>query len=515
MSAGSETVSRPLITFAALSATLMQTLDTTIANVALPHMQGSLSAGQDQVSWILTSYIVASAIATAPTGYLTRLLGLKKVFLVAVTGFTISSMLCGVAGNLEEMVLFRLMQGLFGASLVPLSQATLLDYYPREQQGSAMAAWGMGVMVGPIIGPALGGWLTENYSWRWVFFINVPVGIATLFALVGGLPKLRSQLAAGRMDFFGFGLLSVSIGALQLMLDRGQSKGWFGSSEIIIEASVAAIAFYLFVAHTITAKKPFLPRELFRDRNMVGGLVVITVIGVVLFSTFALLPPFLQNLRGFPVIAAGLLMAPRGMGTMIAMRLAGKMVSRTDPRRLIFFGMVCMVVSLYWMSKFSLDVPQWQIIWSGVVQGAGLGFVFVPLSAVTFSTIDPALRADATSMFSLLRNVGSSVGIALAFAYQDFGTKFAHAVMTEKVNFYNPAIAGYVNGHTGILGAEGLAGLSSELERQAAMIGMLGVFHYMAIGVVVVLPLLLLLKPVPHPPMTRAEEEAEEVLALE
>ena len=324
-----------LVTFGTLAATMMQALDTTIANVALPHMQGSLSASQEQVAWVLTSYIVASAIATTPTGYLANRYGVKRIFLIAIVGFTVASMLCGIASSLAEIVFFRLLQGVFGAALVPLSQTTLLDSDPPEKQGAAMAAWGVGVMIGPILGPALGGWLTEYYSWRWVFYINLPIGIATFFALKSALPDSESRRAEP-MDFSGFLFLSVAIASLQLMLDRGQSLDWFQSTEIFIECGIAIAAFYLFITHTLTTDKPFIPPQLFRDRNLVGGLVLIAVLGIVLFSTFALLPPFLQRLQGYPVVTAGLVMMPRGIGTMIAMQISGHILNRVDARLPIF-----------------------------------------------------------------------------------------------------------------------------------------------------------------------------------
>ncbi|WP_339675684.1 DHA2 family efflux MFS transporter permease subunit [uncultured Zhongshania sp.] len=483
-----------LVTFGTLAATMMQALDTTIANVALPHMQGSLSASQEQVAWVLTSYIVASAIATTPTGYLANRYGVKRIFLIAIVGFTVASMLCGIASSLAEIVFFRLLQGVFGAALVPLSQTTLLDSYPPEKQGAAMAAWGVGVMIGPILGPALGGWLTEYYSWRWVFYINLPIGIATFFALKSALPDSESRRAEP-MDFSGFLFLSVAIASLQLMLDRGQSLDWFQSTEIFIECGIAIAAFYLFITHTLTTDKPFIPPQLFRDRNLVGGLVLIAVLGIVLFSTFALLPPFLQRLQGYPVVTAGLVMMPRGIGTMIAMQISGHILNRVDARLPIFFGMLLLAIALYWMSTFSLDVGAQEIVYSGMIQGLGLGFIFVPLSAVTFSTLAPKYRGEGTSLFSLLRNVGSSVGIALAFAYQDYGTKMAHSVLAENITPFNPALIEYINSSGSVNSMNALLSVEAELQRQSAVIGMLGNFHYMAIGVLCAIPLILLLRP--------------------
>ena len=311
-------INRGLVSLSVMLATVIQALDTTIANVALPHMQGTMGASQDQISWVLTSYIVAAAIFMPLTGFITARLGRKRVFMWAVAGFTLASMLCGAAQSLPQIVLFRLLQGVFGASLVPLSQAVLLDTYPPERHGSAMAMWGVGVMVGPILGPSLGGWLTEYYSWRWVFYINLPFGLLAwlgLAAFVQETPVDRTR----RFDLFGFALLSLAIASLQLMLDRGELLDWFNSREVIIEATLAGLAGYLFFVHMFTHQHPFIEPSLFKDRNFSVGLIFIFVVGVILLATMVLLPLFMQNLMGYPVVDVGFLLAPRGVGTMIAM----------------------------------------------------------------------------------------------------------------------------------------------------------------------------------------------------
>ncbi len=318
-----EVANRGLLVVSVMLATLMQALDTTIANVALPNMQGSLSATQDQISWVLTSYIVAAAIATPATGWLASVMGRRRLLLIAIAGFTFASVLCGIATSIGEMVAFRLLQGLFGAALVPLSQSTLLDVYPREKHGAAMALWGMGVMVGPILGPPLGGWLTDNYSWHWVFLINVPVGALALFGVAASLPT--DETRTSRFDWRGFAFLAIGIGALQLCLDRGEQKDWLGSTEIQIEAALAFLGFYLYAVHWKTRERSFLDLGLFKDRNFLASNVFIFVLGVVLFATMALLPPFLQNLMNYPVVTTGILLAPRGIGTLIAMMLVGRL----------------------------------------------------------------------------------------------------------------------------------------------------------------------------------------------
>nr|WP_277817150.1 DHA2 family efflux MFS transporter permease subunit [Solimonas terrae] len=488
-----------MITASVMAATLMQTLDATIANVALPHMQGALGATPDQISWVLTSYTIAAAIAMTPTGWIADRIGMKRLFLISVAGFAIASVLCGLSTTLPEMVAFRLMQGLFGAALVPLSQTVLLDTYPPEEHASAMALWGMGVTLGPILGPTLGGWLTEVYNWRWVFFINLPVAILTFIGLSTSLVP-DSGIKKTRFDMLGFALLSVALFALQLLLDRGETKGWFGSPEIVIEAGVALFSFYLFLVHQLTTPRPFLPLHLFIDRNFAAGLVMIGIVGVVLFATSALLPPFLQNLLDYPVLTTGLVVAPRGIGTMIAMRGVGRLSRHLDPRLVMLIGMSSTTVSLYWMAGFTLDEPMSDIIFAGMLQGFGIGTTFVPLSTVTFATLAPHDRGYGTSLFSLFRNVGSSIGIALAFAYEAHMTSVNHAYLTEHVNAYNPALREYINASGGLDSAMGLAGIVSEVQRQAGMIALIDDFKLMAWGVLLALPLLLLFRIKPAKP---------------
>ena len=346
---------RMAITVCVILATVMQALDTTIANVALPYMQGSVSATQDQIDWVLTSYIVAAAIMTPPTGFLAGRFGLKRLFLTSVVGFTIASMLCGMAQSLVQIVLFRILQGAFGAALVPLSQSVLLNINPPERQGSAMAMWGMAVMAGPILGPVLGGWLTENYTWRYVFYINVPIGILCFLGMRAFLTD-TTRNANEKLDWFGFGTLSLGIGALQVLLDRGEELDWFGSGEIIIEAIIAAAALYLFFVHTFTAKEPFLRPALFRDRNFTAGTLFVAIVGLTYYASLALQPPYLQNLMNYPVVTAGLVLGPRGIGTMGAMLVVGRLIGRIDTRLLLGFGLGLTAWAFYAMTGWTPDV---------------------------------------------------------------------------------------------------------------------------------------------------------------
>ncbi|HVY16748.1 MAG TPA: DHA2 family efflux MFS transporter permease subunit [Rhodopila sp.] len=433
---------RGLITVCAMMATLMQSLDSTIANVALPYMQGSLAASSDQITWVLTSYITAAAIMTAPVGWLANRFGLKRLYLISMLGFTAASMLCGVAGSLGEMVLFRLLQGVFGAALVPLSQSTMLNIYPVEKRGSAMAIWGMGVMVGPILGPTLGGYLTEIYNWRWVFFVNLPFGLLASAGMAAFLPKTEPTQGL-RFDWTGFTVFAVGIGALQLMLDRGQTKDWFGSYEIIVEATLAGLGFYLFFVHMLTSEaKPFITPGIFKDRNLNAGLLVMFAVGMVLLAVSALLAPWLQDLGNYPVETAGLIMAPRGFGTMAAMLIAGRLSNRMDPRLLIGFGVVILSWSLYRMTEWTPAVSQTTMVFNTILQGAGLGFVFIPLQVIAFATLEPALRTEGTALLSLTRNVGSAIGISVTEALVVRNTQVEHSVLSGYVTPLNRAFDG-------------------------------------------------------------------------
>jgi DHA2 family multidrug resistance protein len=485
-----EVANRGLLVVSVMLATLMQALDTTIANVALPNMQGSLSATQDQVSWVLTSYIVAAAIATPATGWLSSVMGRRRLLLIAISGFTLASVLCGIATGIGEMVAFRLLQGLFGAALVPISQSTLLDVFPREKHGAAMALWGMGVMVGPILGPPLGGWLTDAYSWHWVFLINVPIGALALFGVAASLPTDDTQ--SSRFDWRGFGFLAVGIGALQLMLDRGEQKEWFSSVEIQIEAALAFLGFYLYVVHWMSADRPFVNLGLFKDRNFFASNIFIFVLGVVLFATMALLPPYLQNLMNYPVITTGLLLAPRGIGTLIAMMLVGRLLARgADARVLAGIGMTVTAYSLWQMVHWGTDVPAWLIVEAGVIQGLGLGLVFVPISTIAYSTLPMAARTEAAGIFSLMRNIGSSVGISIVMTLLARGTQINHAEIAAHVTPFGTNMAAMPQ----LSSAANLAMLNGEVTRQASAIAFLNDFWLMMIMTVVSIPLLLLLKP--------------------
>ncbi len=485
---------RTAITACAIVATLMQALDTTIANVALPYMQGSVAATQDQIDWVLTSYIVAAAIMTPPTGFLASRFGLKRLFLVSIAGFTVASMLCGMAQSVTQIVLFRVLQGAFGAALVPLSQTVLLGAYPRERQGFAMALFGMGVMVGPVLGPVLGGWLTENYSWRYVFYINLPIGIGALFGIAAFLPESQRNVG-DKLDWFGFGTLSLAIGALQVMIDRGEQKDWYGSGEIVIEAIVAAGAFYLFLVHTFTAEKPFVRPGLFRDRNFAAGVLFVSVVGLTYYASMALQPPYLQELMGYPVVTAGIVMGPRGVGTMASMLVVGRLVGRVDTRILLAIGLGFTAWSFHQMTGWTPDVSETTIMAVGVVQGAGLGFLFVPLSAATLSTLPLLERTEGAGLYNLSRNIGSSVGISVVNSLVTRNTQINHAAIVQHVTPVNRAFEDPTVAHAwDPLTAAGRAALDAIITRQAQIIAYIDDYKLLMIATLAVIPLLMVFR---------------------
>jgi len=490
-------LNRPMITLSIMLATIMQTLDSTIANVALPHMQGTLSASQDQIAWVLTAYIVAAAIATPLTGWFVDRFGQKNIFLASISGFTLASVLCGMSNSLAEIVAARLLQGVFGAALVPLSQVVLLDINPKEKQGSAMAIWGVGVMVGPIIGPTLGGWLTDAYSWRWVFFINVPIGLLATYGVwryIRPVPGARRQ----NFDVFGFATLSLAIGALQMLLDRGQQNDWFSSSETWTEVIVLVVMSTYFAAHTLMtpAAKAFVDFRLFKNQNYVTGIWFIFIVGLVLYATRALIPTMLESLLNYPVATTGLVTAPSGAGTMITMLIVGRLIGKVDLRLMLLVGFTVTAVSLWQMAHYSLYLSQADIVWPGVIQGIGMGLVFVPLSAATFATLSPAMRAQGTALFSLVRNIGSSIGISLVQTLLVRNTVIAHASLTERITHGSAAWNNPVIAHAyDVSSPAGAAFLDSSVTQQAAMIAYIDDFWLMLFLTVAVIPLLLLIRP--------------------
>ncbi|MDP1692716.1 MAG: DHA2 family efflux MFS transporter permease subunit [Burkholderiaceae bacterium] len=499
-----------LITLSVMLAAIMQAVDSTIAAVALPKMQGAMGATQNQIAWVLTSSIVAAAIFMPLTGFLAARLGRRRVFMWAVVGFTLASMLSGAAQSLSQLVSCRILQGVFGAFLIPLSQAVLLDSHPRERHASAMALWGVGVMVGPILGPSLGGWLTEHMSWRWVFYINVPLGILTWLGLAAFVQETPVDRAR-RFDGLGFGLLALAIGAFQMTLDRGESLGWFASAEIVAMALLAGLALYLFLAHMFTHAHPLIEPGLFRDRNFSVGLLLIFLMGFTLFGTMALLPPFLHKLLGYPVLDVGNLLVPRGIGTMMAMFAAGRLAGLIDLRWQILLGMALTSLAMYEMTLFNADIGAWHIVRTGIVQGLGVGFVFVSLATVAFSTLSPRFRNDGAALFSLTRNIGASIGISAMVTLLAHNAQAGHTALAESINPFSLALRQAVEaGVHDLSTAQGLLAMEAEVGRQAAMLAYLQDFRLMMWIALAGIPLIALLrKPRSTAPMAEPPAVAE------
>jgi DHA2 family multidrug resistance protein len=483
---------RGLITLSVMLATIMQALDSTIANVALPHIQSTLAATQDEGAWVLTSYIVAAAVMFPLTGWLANTYGRREVFLVSVVVFVIASALCGAAASLQQLVVFRVIQGVGGAALVPLSQAILFEINDPKDYGRAMSIWGVGATLAPVLGPALGGWLTDTYSWRWVFYINLPVGVLTFLGLYLSLPKSR-KAAGARFDFLGFATLSLAVASLQLMLDRGQLLDWFSSREIILEAILAMVGFYVFVIHMLSSEKPFVTPALFRDRNYVTANIFLFLMGIVLFATLALLPPLLQTKMNYPVVLAGLVIAPRGIGTIIGMFLVGRLVPRFDARIIMAIGLCLTAYSLWQMTRYSLLMDSWPVIIAGLFQGAGIGAVNVCLSTVAFVTLPSRLRNEGTAISNLIRSIGAAIGISVLVFLLTENVQRLHASLAEHITPYNisgstAALSAHVNAGT----AGGLMLLNGLITDQATMVAYIDDFRLMMILTLLTIPFLLL-----------------------
>ncbi len=491
---------RGLISIFCMMGVLMVVLDSTISIVALPYMQGSLSATRDQITWVISSYIIVSAIMTAPVGWLAHRFGRKRLYLTCILGFTCTTVLAGAAQSLEQMIACRVIQGTFGAALVPLSQATMLDIYPAEQRARAMAYFGMGVMIGPIMGPTLGGYLTEWFHWRWVFYVNVPLGITASLGLAALMPRTSAQEGL-RFDWTGFGVLALGVGALQLMLDRGQLKDWFTSSEIIACGVLGLLGVYLFIVHMLTAPKPFIPRALFNDRNFTAAMLVMFASNTVMMSSSTLLAPYLQRMSGYSVADAGLLLAPRGFGTMAAMLVCSRLGPFTDQRKLIAVGLTMLSFTLYDMSTWTPDIgPQWLVAMM-LVQGAAMGLIWNPVTVVSFSTLPAPLRGDAAAVQSLGRNIGAAIGISITTFSLSHWIQASHAGLAATFTPFTRALPGQ-DGAADLLDAttrRGAVLLDQIINREAMIIAYSNDFRMMSLVAVPCMILVLLMRRVTAP----------------
>jgi DHA2 family multidrug resistance protein len=485
-------VTRRLIMLSAMAAAVMNQVDTTIANVALPHMQGTTSASREQITWVLTSYIVSAAIATPLTGWLAGKIGRKRLMLGSIVGFTVASGLCGISVHLEELIAFRILQGLFGSALVPMSQATLLDIYPEEEHGQAMAIFGLAAILGPLAGPLLGGWLTQTFSWHWVFLVNLPIGLVAFLGISAFMTETREERQR-RFDMTGFLLLALTIGAMQLMLDRGQIQDWFDSTEICIEAAVAAVGLYLLVVHVSTVKHPFVSLALFADRNYVLSTIIGFFLGVSIYSVLALLPPMLSELMNHPIVLIGMVTAPRGLGTLAANLFIGRVIGKVDNRLLVFSGLMICAASSFQLSRFSLQADDWLVITSGFIQGLGASMVFVPLSTMAFATLKSSLRNEGAALNTLLRNLGAAVGIALIEAMTTRNTAAVQSRLTEGLRPDNPTV-GFALPDIDFSIPSSLGGVEHEIVRQAAMVGYVDSFWALFVLAACSAPLVFFLK---------------------
>jgi DHA2 family multidrug resistance protein len=483
-----------LLVVGVMTASLLQVLDGTIANVALPHMQASLGATVDTITWVLTSYIIASAVAMPITGWLADRIGARKLFVGAVAGFIIASALCGIAQNLTEMVAFRAVQGVAGAFIAPLSQSFMLDATKPSRHPQMMAIWGMGVMIGPILGPVLGGYLTENWNWRWVFYVNVPLGLVSLAILLSTLPS--RGLSVRRFDLVGFGLIAIGLSSFQLMIDRGSQLDWFASYEIWLYAFLAISAAWMAAIHFVTARNPLFDRSLFADRNFVIAMIFMLAIGSVLFATMALLPPMLQQLFGYSVIDTGLVLMPRGIGVLITMQIAGYATRKgVDARIMVAFGFLITALSLWEMSHWSLALDRYHIVFSGLVQGLGIGFVFIPLQTTAFATLAPRLRTDGSSLLNLFRSVGSSIGISVATVELARNIQVSHSDLVSHVTSASiDALDVSTVDRYQSVGDVAMKMVDLEVSRQAAMVAYIDDFYMMMWMSLAAIPMVLLMR---------------------
>jgi DHA2 family multidrug resistance protein len=502
---------RRLITLFTMSAAIMNMIDTTIANVALPHMQGTTSASREEITWVLTSYIVSAAIFTPLTGWLATRYGRRRLLLLSIAGFTLASMLCGMANTLGELILCRMLQGVFGSSLVPMGQSTLLDINPPEQHGPAMAVFGLAAIMGPLVGPLAGGWLTDNMGWRWVFYINLPIGIMAFMGLSAVMPETSTNKAA-RLDLMGFALLALALAATQMMLDRGQTLDWFDSTEIKVEAAMAVLCFYLFGVHASTTQNPFVSPAIFRDRNFMISTMLGFSLGVLIYSAMALIPTMLEDLLGYPTLRVGMVLAPRGIGTLFAMLLVGRLITRVDPRVMVCAGMVISGLSMYLMSRLSLDADSWLVISSGVVQGLGSSSIFVPLTTMAFATLPARFRNEGSALSTMVRNMGASAGIAIVQALTIRNTATVQSRLVEGVRPDNPLLAMRMPG-IDWSSPMALNQLEQAVIRQAMMVSYVDAFWALFLVGVVSAPCVFLLRKPKK--ATKATKEAEAVLLVD
>jgi DHA2 family multidrug resistance protein len=494
-----------LIAVAVMFATFMEVLDTTVVNVSLPHIAGSLSSTIDEATWALTSYLVANAIILPMTGWLASVFGRKNLLMLSVVGFTAASFLCGLAPTLGSLIFFRILQGATGGALQPLSQAVLLEAFPPHDRGKAMAFWALGIVVAPILGPVLGGWLTDSYSWRWVFYINIPVGIASIVMTklyIFDPPYLRAE--SRRVDYWGIGMLAVGIGALQFVLDKGQEDDWFSSPVILTLSIIAAVTLVSLVIHLLTTDDPVVDLRVFKERSYAVGVFLMSVVGFVLYGSMVLLPVMLQTLLGYPPLQAGIAMAPRGIGSFFMMPITGLMTGRFDARKLLAAGLFVGGLTLLWLSVLNLQAGYWDIFWPQLLQGVGMSLLFVPLTTVSMDSIPREKMGNATSLFNLMRNIGGSVGIAMTGTMLARNNQKTTSMLGSNVTAFDPSSqsilyqlkAGFMAAGADITTAteRAYAAVFGMVQRQATMVSFVSIFQLLGVLFLAIIPLVLLMK---------------------
>ena len=485
---------RIIMLVAVMLTAVMQLLDTTIANVAIPHMQTSLNATVESVMWVLTSYIIASAVALPITGWLGNRIGARRLLIISTIGFIVASALCGLAQNLAEMVAFRAIQGVAGAFILPISQALMLDVTRPSRHGQMMAIWGMAIVLGPILGPILGGWLTEVADWRWIFFINLPIGVVAVAMLVFSVPHRETRRRP--IDFTGFALMGVALASLQLLLDRGTQIDWFSSIEAWIYLGLCLSGAWIVIIHLANAKNPLFDLELFGDRNLIIALVFMTVAGVVISASSALLPTMLQNLMGYDVLTTGWVLASRGVGFMLAMQIVTPVLNRgLDARPMVLTGMLMLIASLYLMASWSLYIDQRHLVIANVLMGLAMGLMVVPVNTLAFVTLNPALRTEAASLLNLLRALGGSVGISVATVMLARSTQIAHADIGSHLTSASSELIDLSTLDAAqSYGDAAYAMANAEVTRQAMMIAYINDYYLMMWMTVAILPLVILIR---------------------
>lgn len=494
-----------LIAVAVMAATFMEILDTSVANVSLPHIAGNLSATTEESTWVLTSYLVANAIVLPITGWLGLYFGRKRVLMVCVVVFTIASVLCGMAPSLGFLIVARIFQGAGGGAMVPISQAVLLESFPPEKRGVAMAAWGMGVVVAPILGPTLGGWITDNYSWRWIFYINVPVGIFAVLmaqAFIEDPPYIK-EAKVERVDFLGFALLAVWLGSLQVVLDKGQEEDWFAARWIFWMTTASGAAFLAFIVRQLLIAHPIVDLRVLKNRNFAAGVFLMTILGAVLYGTTAALPIFLQTLMGYPALQSGMALSPRGIGAFITTALVGRLIGKVPNRLLLAIGFSLLAVTSFWLGQINLQIGMANVVWPSVVNGIAISFIFVPLTTSAMGHLRQEQMGNATGVYNLMRNLGGSIGIALVTTLLARRAQTHQALMVGHLTPFDPAYQDTINNITTALGTDAPAGAAEAMAQsliyhtlleQAQLWGFVDNFRLFGVLCLVALPMVMLFK---------------------